>query len=51
MAGTDAAGYAGFSDQVDNHYLQTFGSAILVALIGAGTEMLIPRSERAGYRE
>lgn len=43
MAGTDAAGYGGFSDQVDNHYLQTFGSAVLVALIGAGTEMMIPQ--------
>ena len=36
MAGTDGAGYGGFHDQVDNHYLRTFGSAILVALIGAG---------------
>ena len=43
MAGTDAAGYGGFRDKVDNHYLQTFGSAILVALIGAGTEMLLPQ--------
>src|SRR5690606_19830116 len=42
MAGTDAAGYGGFNDKVDHHYLQTFGSAILVALIGAGTEMMIP---------
>jgi type IV secretion system protein VirB10 len=42
MAGTDAAGYGGFSDQVDNHFFQTFGSAILVALIGAGTEMMLP---------
>jgi type IV secretory pathway VirB10-like protein len=42
MAGTDGAGYGGFHDQVDNHYLRTFGSAILVALIGAGTEMLLP---------
>jgi type IV secretion system protein VirB10 len=42
MAGTDGAGYGGFHDRVDNHYLRTFGSAILVALIGAGTEMLIP---------
>ncbi|MEP2941961.1 MAG: TrbI/VirB10 family protein, partial [Nitratireductor sp.] len=30
---------------VDNHYLQTFGSAILVALIGAGTEMLLPKDQ------
>ena len=45
MAGTDAAGYGGFHDKVDNHYLQTFGSAILVALIGAGTEMLLPEDQ------
>ncbi|GLS34924.1 conjugal transfer protein TrbI [Mesorhizobium tianshanense] len=44
MAGTDAAGYGGFSDKVDNHYLRTFGSAILIALIGAGTDMAIPES-------
>lgn len=42
MAGTDAAGYGGFNDQVDNHFFQTFGSAILVAVIGAGTEMMLP---------
>ena len=45
MAGTDTAGYGGFRDKVDNHYLQTFGSAILVALIGAGTEMLLPQDQ------
>lgn len=43
MAGTDAAGYGGFTDKVDNHYFQTFGSAVLVALIGAGTEMMLPQ--------
>jgi type IV secretion system protein TrbI len=43
MAGTDAAGYGGFNDKVHNHLLQTFGSAILVALIGAGSEMLLPQ--------
>lgn len=42
MAGTDSAGYGGFTDQVDNHFFETFGSAVLVALIGAGTEMLLP---------
>lgn len=47
MSGVDAAGYGGFSDKVDNHYLRTFGSAILVALIGAGTEMLIPQDRNA----
>jgi len=43
MAGTDAAGYGGFKDKVDNHYLRTFGSAILVALIGTGTDLLLPQ--------
>lgn len=47
MAGTDASGYGGFADRVDNHYLRTFGSAILVALIGAGTEMMIPQDRNA----
>lgn len=42
MAGTDATGHGGFTDKVDNHSLKTFGSAILVALIGAGTDMLLP---------
>jgi len=42
MAGTDAAGYGGFKDKVDNHYFRTFGSAILVALIGTGTDLLLP---------
>ena len=41
VAGTDAADYRGFTDQFDNHYLKTFGSAILVALIALGTEMML----------
>jgi type IV secretion system protein VirB10 len=44
MAGTDAAGYGGFNDEVDNKYFQTFGSAILVALIGAGINAATPQS-------
>ncbi|HMM71837.1 MAG TPA: IncP-type conjugal transfer protein TrbI [Rhodocyclaceae bacterium] len=47
MAGTDAAGNSGFKDRVDNHYLRTFGSAVLVALIGAGTDMMIPQDRNA----
>jgi len=42
MAGTDAQGFGGFSDQVDNHYFEVFGSAILVAAIGAGIDMALP---------
>jgi type IV secretion system protein VirB10 len=33
MPGADMAGYAGFNDQVDNHYLRIFGSAIMMSLI------------------
>ena len=44
MAGTDSEGYSGFRDKVDNHYLRTFGSAALVALIGTGIDMAVPES-------
>lgn len=47
MAGTDSTGYGGLKDKVDNHYVRTFGSAILVALIGAGTDVLLPQ-DRSG---
>ncbi len=36
MPGSDESGYAGYSDQVDNHYLRIFGSAILMSLITGG---------------
>lgn len=45
MAGTDAQGYSGFTDEVNNHYLKTFGSALLVALIGTGIDMAIPQNQ------
>ena len=35
--GTDSAGYAGFSDRVDNHFLRIFGSAILMSAVTAAT--------------
>jgi type IV secretion system protein VirB10 len=44
MAGTDAEGYGGFTDEVDNHYFKVFGSAILVAAIGAGIDMSVPQN-------
>ena len=47
MAGTDAQGYGGFEDKVNNHYLRIFGSAILVAAIGAGVDMAIPEDRNA----
>jgi len=44
MAGTDAQGYGGFEDKVDRHYLRTFGSAALLAVIGTGIDMAVPES-------
>ena len=36
MPGADQSGYAGFSDQIDRHYLATFGTAAVMSLISAG---------------
>jgi type IV secretory pathway VirB10-like protein len=36
MPGADQSGFAGFTDQVNNHYLATFGTAALMSLISAG---------------
>lgn len=44
MAGTDVEGYGGFRDKVDRHLWRTFGSAALVAIIGAGIDMSMPES-------
>jgi len=44
MAGTDAEDYGGFSDKVNNHYLRTFGYAVMIALIGTGIDMAVPES-------
>lgn len=44
MAGTDARGNGGFTDKIDNHHFKTFGSAILLAIIGTGVDMAVPQS-------
>lgn len=44
ISGTDAEGYGGFQDKVDRHLWRTFGSAALVAIIGAGIGMSVPES-------
>ncbi|MGB3386539.1 MAG: IncP-type conjugal transfer protein TrbI, partial [Pseudaminobacter sp.] len=44
MAGTDTEGYGGFTDKVDRHYLRTFSSAVLLAVIGTGIDMAVPES-------
>jgi type IV secretion system protein VirB10 len=40
MQGVDIAGYAGFKDRVDNHYLRIYGNALLLSLVGAGYDLL-----------
>jgi type IV secretion system protein VirB10 len=39
MPGADSAGYSGFHDKVNNHYLRTFGSALLMSAIIAGASL------------
>ena len=42
MPGADNAGYAGFNDQVNNHYFRIFGSALLMTGITAGVALSQP---------
>ncbi len=51
MAGIDSQGYGGFSDKVDDHYVRTFGSAALVALIGTGIDMSMPESSNLATQD
>lgn len=44
MPGADGEGFAGFSDQVDNHYARIFGTAILMSLITAGAQLSQPNT-------
>jgi len=44
MPGSDKAGYAGFFDEVDNHYVRIFGSAVLMSLISAGVQLSQPNN-------
>ncbi|SDH13852.1 IncP-type conjugal transfer protein TrbI [Pelagibacterium luteolum] len=45
MSGMDGAGRRGFSDRVDNRYLETFGAAALTALLGTGLDLASPRPD------
>lgn len=38
MQGSDVAGFAGFSDQVDNHYWRIFGASFVMGVITAGMQ-------------
>jgi type IV secretion system protein VirB10 len=48
MPGADQSGYAGFHDQVDNHYWRTFGNAALLSLFSAGIQLSQPRAAVQG---
>ncbi|KXU36987.1 hypothetical protein AXE65_04200 [Ventosimonas gracilis] len=39
MPGADSAGYSGFNDKVNNHYLRLFGNAFLMSGITAGISL------------
>lgn len=39
MPGGDEAGYAGFADQVNHHFMRVFGSAVLMSAVVAGINM------------
>ena len=44
MPGGDVSGYAGFEDEVDNHYLRIFGAAVMMSAISAGAELSQPQA-------
>jgi type IV secretion system protein VirB10 len=49
MPGADGAGYGGFEDQVDNHYLRIFGSALLMSAISAGATLSQQQNQASGF--
>lgn len=48
MPGADGAGYAGFSDKVNNHYVRLFGSAILLSAVTAGIAYSQDNNQQVG---
>lgn len=48
MPGADSAGYAGFNDQVNNHYVRTFASAFLMSAITAGITLSQDNGKNTG---
>lgn len=45
MPGADTSGYAGFTDQVSNHYWRIFGNAFMLSLFSAGIQLSQPQSD------
>lgn len=48
MGGVDKEGYAGFSDQVDNHFANLLSGAILMSIIGTGFQLSQPNIPYSG---
>jgi type IV secretion system protein VirB10 len=48
MPGADAAGYSGFKDQVNNHYLRVFASAFLMSGVTAGVTYSQRQNQQGG---
>jgi type IV secretion system protein VirB10 len=48
MPGADRSGYAGFNDQVNNHYLKIFGSAVMLSVFSAGVQLSQPQQSASG---
>lgn len=44
MSGVDGLGQAGFNDKVDNHFFRTWGSALMVSLLGVGVQLSQPQN-------
>lgn len=51
MPGADSAGYAGFNDQVNNHYLRVFGSAFLMSGVVAAVSISQDKSNTSGNQQ
>lgn len=47
MPGTDSAGYAGFTDQVNNHFVRLLSSAVLMSGVTAGIALSQPKQTGA----
>jgi type IV secretion system protein VirB10 len=45
MGGSDQGGYAGFRDQVNNHYTRTFGFGLLTSLFSAAFQLSQPQEQ------
>ena len=49
MPGADMGGYAGFSDQVNNHYLRTYANAFLMSLVVGHSSYIVDNLEDNEY--